>query len=231
MPPRKLHLGCGSMTPAAWLNVDGSWNARLSKHPRLRAALTRLRLLPGHALQGSWSRDIFFHDLRKPLPFAAGSFDAVYSSHTLEHLHLDDTKRLLAECHRVLAKGGVIRMVVPDLKAFVEDYLGTRSVWWPEEPFQPRTAADRLNRNLMLRSHSRPNGSLPVRLYHALTDLHSHKWMYDAESLAHHLREAGFEDVEARGYLESRISGLEEVERADRVLEGQGIAVEGVRAS
>lgn len=229
MHPKKLHLGCGSITPSGWLNVDGSWNARLSKHPRVRAVLTAARLLPPNATKDSWNKDVFIHDLRKPLPFPNGAFEAIYSSHTLEHLHLEDTERLLRECHRVLSPGGVVRIVVPDLKAFIEDYLGYRSVFWPDEPFQPRTPADRLNRNLMLRPPIRPHGSLPMRMYHALTDLHSHKWMFDAASLVFHMREAGFGEVVERSYLESRIAGLEDVERPDRLLDGQGIAVEGVR--
>ena len=230
-PSRRLHLGCGSTTPTGWVNVDGSWSARLAKHPRLRALLGSMRLLPSHAAHDGWSRDIVIHDLTRPLPFPDGSFAAIYSSHTLEHLHLSDTQRLLEECFRVLQPGGVVRMVVPDLKAFVEDYLGQRTVWWPEEPFAPRTAADRLNRNLMLRPPARVGGSLPTRMYRALVDLHTHKWMYDADSLAYHMREAGFTEVAERGFLESRIAGLADVERSDRILEGQGIAVEGVRPS
>jgi SAM-dependent methyltransferase len=228
---RRLHLGCGLTTPEGWLNVDGSWNARLAKHPRLRALLVAARLVPRSAGEVPWSRDILIHDLAKPLPFANASFHAVYSSHTLEHLYLEDTQALLRECHRVLAPGGAARMVVPDLRSFIQDYLGERSVWWPEEPFVPRTAADRFNRNLSLRPPAREGASALHRLYRSLTDFRAHKWMFDAESLAFHMREAGFVEVEERPYLDSRISGIEDVERSDRILNGQGVAVEGVKAS
>jgi hypothetical protein len=53
--------------------------------------------------------------------------------------------------------------------------------------------------------------------------------MYDADSLAFHFREAGLEEVGERPYLDSRIAGIREVERAERLLDGQGIAVEGIK--
>jgi predicted SAM-dependent methyltransferase len=36
----RLNLGCGLLTSPGWVNVDGSWNARLAKHPALRRALS-----------------------------------------------------------------------------------------------------------------------------------------------------------------------------------------------
>jgi len=50
-----------------------------------------------------WSRDIFVHDMRKPLPFATGSADAVYASHFLEHLYREEGQQLMQESFRVLA--------------------------------------------------------------------------------------------------------------------------------
>lgn len=229
MRPSRLHLGCGLTAPQGWLNVDGSWNARLAKFPLLRAFAAALHVIPRHVAETPWSRDIFISDLAKALPFPDGSFEAVYSSHTLEHLHLEEAHRLLKECYRVLAPGGVARMVVPDVKAFVQDYLGQRSVWWPDEPFVPRTAADRFNRNLNLRPLERGRASLLYRFYNNLTDLSSHKWMFDADSLSYHMSDVGFQEVAERQFLDSRITGIGDVERADRLLDGQGVAVEGVK--
>ena len=63
------------------------------------------------------------HDIRRGLPFAAGTFDAVYSSHTLEHLTPAAGNALVAEMRRVLKRGGVIRVAVPDLERTVRAYL------------------------------------------------------------------------------------------------------------
>jgi hypothetical protein len=53
--------------------------------------------------------------------------------------------------------------------------------------------------------------------------------MYDADSLIGHFEDAGFREVRECGFLESRIKGIEEVEQAERVLNGAGICVEGIK--
>jgi SAM-dependent methyltransferase len=242
-----LHLGCGQQVVDGWINVDGSLGARLADKPRLRSALRRLRLAPPHVEQG-WPAGIQWHDVRKPLPLPSASAQAVYSSHLVEHLHLDEAGRLFRECHRVLSPGGVIRIVVPDLHAIVNDYVAARSERQEQEPpayrgpentgvvtevqrLPSRTAApagDRLNQHLNFRHPRAPGGSLAYRLYSALTDFQTHKWMYDAESLCFHLQAAGFTEVEPRDLFDSRISGIERIEKPDRVPNG-GLVVEGIK--
>ncbi len=67
--------------------------------------------------------DVLAHDLLQPLPFADRSFDFVYHSHVLEHFRRDDAAPFLAECLRVLRRGGVLRVVVPDLEMIARGYL------------------------------------------------------------------------------------------------------------
>jgi SAM-dependent methyltransferase len=93
--PRLLNFGCGSSLHPDWVNVD---------------------VQPG--VPG-----VIAHDLRRPLPFPAASFDAAYGSHVLEHLEPDAAARLIGECRRVLRPGGVVRLVVPDLEAIARLYL------------------------------------------------------------------------------------------------------------
>ncbi|MFM7135485.1 MAG: class I SAM-dependent methyltransferase [Planctomycetota bacterium] len=95
-PPRPLlNLGCGTRRHAAWTNVD---------------------LVPA-------GPDVIACDLRRPLPFPAGSFQAVYAAHVVEHLVPADAARLLAEAGRLLAPGGIVRIVVPDLEGIARAYL------------------------------------------------------------------------------------------------------------
>jgi predicted SAM-dependent methyltransferase len=62
-------------------------------------------------------------DLRKPLPFDSGVFDAVYANHVLEHLTPSEAEGLAAELRRVLNAGGIARLVVPDLESAARNYL------------------------------------------------------------------------------------------------------------
>src|SRR5918992_2339635 len=89
-----LNLGCGRTPLPGWTNVDLAG--------RNDAALAL--------------------DVRRPLPFASGSVDAVFTEHLLEHLSYDDATFLLSECARVLGPGGVIRVVVPDFGRYARAY-------------------------------------------------------------------------------------------------------------
>lgn len=226
--PRKLHLGCGLVTPSGWVNVDASWNTWLAKYPRLKKLLARAGILPKYLAEVPWDPNIVIHDVRKGLPFPSNYFEAIYASHLLEHLYLSEAKRLLRECFRTLQAGGVLRMVVPDLRAIVAEYLG-------EQPFavahdlESVRPADRMMQRLMMRSPEPPRGHFIYRIYTALKDLHSHKWMYDAPSLIGHFEEAGFIEVRECGFLESRIEDILKVEQPERVLNGAGICVEGIK--
>jgi predicted SAM-dependent methyltransferase len=62
-------------------------------------------------------------NLLAPLPFAAESARACYSSHVLEHISRSYAPKFLAEIFRVLMPGGVVRIVVPDLEQITRLYL------------------------------------------------------------------------------------------------------------
>ena len=66
---------------------------------------------------------VIAHDIRNGLPFGDNSFSAVYHSHVLEHLRRSAAPAFLRECYRVLAPGGILRVVVPDLEAIARLYL------------------------------------------------------------------------------------------------------------
>lgn len=90
-----VNLGCGETWHPEWLNFD--------IHP-----------VPPYV------REL---DIRRRLPFADQSVDAVYHSHVLEHLSHDHACSLTGECLRVLKRGGVLRAVVPDLEVIARLYV------------------------------------------------------------------------------------------------------------
>lgn len=215
---KKLHIGCGLNTPADWLNVDGSWNAWLSvKAPFVRRIMDFLRLAPANLLHVDRTGVDMVFDVRRPLPFADNFFRYVYASHLLEHLHFSEAVTLLHECWRVLAPGGIARFMVPDLNDMAGRYLAGEC---GEDGTLP---ADVFMRNLSVRSKTPLRGIFPYRIYSALKDFHSHKWMYDAASLIAHMREAGFADVREMQVGESAIPGIVGIEK------NKGLCVEGRR--
>jgi hypothetical protein len=53
--------------------------------------------------------------------------------------------------------------------------------------------------------------------------------MYDADSLVQLFEEAGFKEAQVCGFLENRIKEIQEVESPERVLNHEGICVEGIK--
>ncbi|MDH3520349.1 MAG: methyltransferase domain-containing protein [Myxococcales bacterium] len=192
----RLHLGCGPCTPAGWVNVDYALGARLARIAPLRPLLRALGLF-----RIDWSGSIVLHDLRKPFPWADGSAHAIYSSHTLEHLSARDGLQFLRECQRVLAPGGVIRIVVPDVGAILRDYE------------KGRFPATELLEHLGAFGETPDDGALR-RLLAPLVRF-PHRCMYDAASLLERMRCVGL-DPRLAPPLVSRIPDLGELEREER---------------
>jgi len=69
-------------------------------------------------------------DICEGLPFAGQTFDAVYHSHLLEHLDVEQGQNLVAECFRVLRPEGILRIVVPDLEQIARLYLKLHEQSW-----------------------------------------------------------------------------------------------------
>lgn len=100
-----LNLGCGSNYHRDWVNLD---------------------LAPV-------SSEVTQCNITQGIPFQAGSFDAVYHSHVLEHLSQEQGIHLLKECLRILKPGGILRIVVPDLEQIAELYLQSHQQAWKDE--------------------------------------------------------------------------------------------------
>lgn len=135
----------------------------------------------GHKLRGWINVDIVpdvaevIADLTAALPFKSSSVDLMHSEDLLEHLEETPGKRLLAECHRVLRPGGVMRLLTPDLRALVERvYLqrDARQLAWCNTHLSAQGPCEALN------MHLRMNGD--------------HHFVYDEEHLTDTLRGVGF---------------------------------------
>lgn len=57
-----------------------------------------------------------------PLPYENNSVDAIYSSHTLEHLWPDRLNFVLQEFYRVLKPNQPVRVAVPDMELVIKAY-------------------------------------------------------------------------------------------------------------
>jgi predicted SAM-dependent methyltransferase len=214
---RYLHLGCGLEAPAEWLNVDGSFQAVFARWPLVKRSLVAIGLYPRSQAAIPWPSNVMRLDLRRSLPFASNQFDAIYSSHTFEHLYRDQAFALASECCRVLKSNGICRVVVPDLEAAIIRYHSRK-----EE--RPETAADNFMDELLLQPRGKTRSLLSV--YHRLMNVHQHKWMYDGPSLATLLTSAGFTEPHIFKARQGKLPFLHQIENPSRIENGAGVAVE-----
>src|SRR5208282_5837473 len=90
-----------------------------------------VNIAPGvHGKPGWVNVDVFkgpnvncLYDCRKSLPFPDESVRAIFSEHFFEHLdYTEEVPYFLRECHRVLKKGGVLRLIFPDAEKYLRAY-------------------------------------------------------------------------------------------------------------
>jgi predicted SAM-dependent methyltransferase len=92
-------------------------------------------------------------DLAGGLPMCGdGTVDLIRMSHLIEHITLDQAKRLLKDCHRVLKPGGVLRIATPDAEIILKHYMAGDMAYFdsiqPPEYVNAPTPGEKLSRLL-----------------------------------------------------------------------------------
>lgn len=152
--PLRLHLGSGGNNLPGWVNID----------------------LIGARADVAW-------DLRHPLPFPDRSAEAVFLEHVLEHMTVAEGMAVLRHCFRVLARGGVVRVGVPDAGRYARSYAeGTGTI----DELRP----------------GRPTRMLALG---EVFQEHGHVSAWDGETLALVVAAVGFESAEVMPGGSSRI--------------------------
>ena len=207
----KINLGCGAVQPQGWVNVDYSLGARLSDIPLYRFINKRMKLFdigPDGQVR-VWDDKIFVHNLNNRFPWENESVDSIYCSHTLEHFSKQEGLTFLRECHRVMKKGGILRIVVPDLKNFVEEYT------------TGKMRADDFVENLGVLYEKKSS-----RLKNLLMTISQfpHRCMYDTVTLLTVFASLGFA-AESKSPFISAISDIKDIEMEERTV--HAVIVEG----
>jgi SAM-dependent methyltransferase len=154
-----LDVGCGPNAHDEIINLDYLW------HPKVDVC---------------W-------DILRGLPFPERYLQGIYSEHCLEHFHVANALRLLADFHRVLKPSGTLRLVVPDaelyLRAYVSQSAGDTGARFP---FQDQEGRDPL---------WTPMHSVNRVYYQDRDSPFGHQTMYDFPMLKTMLLHCGFAKV------------------------------------
>lgn len=240
-----LNLGCGSKLDYSWTNIDFSPIVFLARHVTIAKILRRIAVLSEARYKKvlNIDPDIIRWDLRKGIPFGNQSFDVVYSSHFLEHLDLEAVVPFLKGIHRVLKRGGIVRIVVPDLQILVNRYVSSAKKL-------ERGNVSALNEHQksvcdlfgqMVGKESSGTNIQPafVRVIEKIVrggprkigELH--RWMYDKYTLQALLKDIGFVDVREHRYYSSRIDGWQQFNldsnHDGKVYKPNSLYIEGVK--
>lgn len=198
-----VQYGCGLSAPQEWLNFDASPTLRVQKLP----LVGRLGAAGGTA----FPPNVRYGDIVRGLPVRERSCRAVYCSHVLEHLSLNDFRVALANTRRVLANGGLFRLVVPDLRIAAQRYLADTS----------DAAAVRFMTETFLGVTDRPKG---VRgLLRSWLGNSQHLWMWDYPSLRRELETAGFKNIRPARMGDSEDPMFATVEEESRWTDAVGV--------
>jgi len=178
-----VQYGAGNQHVPGWLNFDASPTLRIQKIPLLgRLLKNRLNCI--------FDDEVKYGDIVKGLPIDEASADYVFCSHILEHLALDDFHTALDNTFRILKKGGGLRVIVPDLRMDINDYLRDLA---SHDVVVRQKASINFCKNSCLGMHG-SMGSLIGRISYLFGNS-SHRWMWDSDSLTAALSAHGFIDI------------------------------------
>lgn len=211
----RLNIGCGMAPTTGWINYDNSPAVWMARWPALLRLLRGIGLLDADNIEfAEFCRrhGVRYANAVSRIPHPDATVDVIYSSHMIEHLDRREARQFLSECRRVLKPGGVLRIVVPDLRVTVNDYVAKGN-------------ADIFLDHLQL-ALDKPHG-LKRRLRHLLVGDRNHHWLYDKKSISRLLTANGFDEVEVLQPGQTRMAEPGELNLAERV--GESVFVEALR--
>jgi len=191
-----VQYGCGWSAPEDWRNFDASPTLWFERLPVVGRFYTKNA--------ARFPDNVEYGDIVKGLPVPAGSCQAVYCSHVLEHLALSDCEIALRNTWTILQSGGRFRMVLPDLEYAIKEYVNDSS----------ENAAAKFLLETSLGYEHRQKGV--QSFISAWIGNSRHLWMWDYKALKSALEATGFIDVRRASFADSPESAFLSVEDASR---------------
>ncbi len=187
-----------------------AWRTRIGNflNPRFRSKVRRLRSTRDLSVNiGSGGRGLpdwvniemipmpdttLCLDIRSPLPLADNSVARILAEHVVEHIEFRaGIPALFRDWHRVLQAGGVVRIIVPDARRFLQAYVHGAPDEWRELGWDIEKLPHDIYTPMNVINH----------IFHQDGE---HYFAYDFETLAWALRQAGFNAIEQMSYGVSR---------------------------
>lgn len=191
-----VQYGCGFCAPASWRNFDVSPTLRFERIPIFGSLYSRNA--------SRFPDNVEYGDIVRGLPVADGSCTAVYCSHVLEHLSLDEFRRALRNTRVLLQDDAIFRLVMPDFEECVKAYTSS----------QDAEAAIRFMSSSGLGTEARPRS--PGSVLSTLFGHARHHWLWDFKAARLELERSGFRDIRRARYGDSTETRFADVEEEAR---------------
>lgn len=127
------------------------------------------------------------------LPLDDNSTQCIYGSHVFEHMSIFKSPLIFKEINRVLQKGGILRLILPDAEKSIKEYVNKNKDF---ELFKRRSERAKKNQNIeyslfecLREDFLSPNGQ--AKLLGRNTLAHQNAW--DFETIRADLIRAGFD--------------------------------------
>lgn len=200
-----VQYGCGFCAPDDWLNYDASPTLRFERLPVLGRLYTKNK--------ERFPANVRYGDIVHGLGVPDGSCRGLYSSHMLDYLVPGEFSAALANSRKMLASGGIFRLVVEDCARLMKEYLADPS---PEAAGRFMMESDWGRRRRDLAQSVKEYLGHPHRL-----------WMWDYPSLAQALETAGFHSIRRAQFGDCEDSRFASVEAEGRWTGAIGIECRG----
>jgi SAM-dependent methyltransferase len=196
---------------------------------------------------------VFDYMSGQPLDIESDSFEAVYTSHSLEHTFDEGALHAISEARRILKPGGVLRIVVPDAEmAFQACRRGDRGFFgflekdWPMAYFvashvslvmTPDYPGPLTRKDVVQIIDHEPFEQAMDLLYQASRETVAvtgdtrgkHVNWYGYQKLAAIMGQAGFDDIRRSAYGQSLSPVMRDTRYFDTTRPGRSLYVEAVK--
>lgn len=179
-------------TATAWLRHGHAIRRRAIADYLAAHTVRKLHLSATHTVPGFLNSQICGAvpmDITRPLPLPDASFDLIYSSHLVEHIHRRQLADFLAEARRVLRPGGSMIVATPSLGTIV-------TALWGDDEDKRALLLDRTRRHSWEGFHGR------AQALNTVMRGFGHRWLVDVDYLRGLALRAGFSSVESIGNLD-----------------------------
>jgi len=147
------------------------------------------------------------------IPLDGDTCSTIFTSHMFEHIPHVKLEEILLEFNRVLSKGGVLRILTPDLHKVAKAYVEKDVAFFEEAKLEDESLRTDLGFGGMFMNFIVSPGQDTALFDRGLNEFiagYAHLYSYDFEMLKILLERTGFCNVQRKGFCESNFADYRE---------------------